>query len=338
VDWYLDGRDAASAVALRVEIGAYLRRHAAPGSDVDMSEVAVSELLANLPRHAPGPAWVSLTWTGERPVLEVRDLGPGFDLDVADVPSVDQTGGRGLFIASSFTHDLRAAARSSGGMVVRAELDVQRDPSPSYDPEPSPGHALPDLGEALPTGGFGRESFLRALVVQLAQAIERTGGPALAEEAVAQVGIDVGSQMEAEYRQAADVVGRLAPEQLTECYLRLKHAIDGRFHVIEVTDDRIVLGASRCPFGDVVQDDVGRVRRHRRQQPRRGDGRARGAHRGGRSGVSHRRAPGNGSGCTGGGAPLRGAPAGGRRRRLLTPGTADLSRPRKPAHRPPGRR
>lgn len=253
MDWYLDGRDAASAVALRVEIGAYLRRHAAPGSDVDMSEVAVSELLANLPRHAPGPAWVSLTWTGERPVLEVRDLGPGFDLEVADVPSVDQTGGRGLFIASSFTHDLRAAARSSGGMVVRAELDVQRDPSPSYDPEPSPGHALPDLGEALPTGGFGRESFLRALVVQLAQAIERTGGPALAEEAVAQVGIDVGSQMEAEYRQAADVVGRLAPEQLTECYLRLKHAIDGRFHVIEVTDDRIVLGASRCPFGDVVQ-------------------------------------------------------------------------------------
>lgn len=48
-------------------------------------------------------------------------------------------------------------------------------------------------------------------------------------------------------------MGRLDPEQLTECYLRLKHAIEGRFHVIEVTEDRIVLGASRCPFGDVVQ-------------------------------------------------------------------------------------
>lgn len=36
-------------------------RHADPTSDLDSAEVAVSELLSNLPRHAPGPAWVSLT-------------------------------------------------------------------------------------------------------------------------------------------------------------------------------------------------------------------------------------------------------------------------------------
>ena len=253
MDWYLDGRDMAAAVALRREIGAYLRRHGDPSSDFDVAEVAVSELISNLPRHAPGPAWVSLLWSGEAPVLEVRDLGPGFELEVDDPPSVDSTGGRGLFIASMFVRSLESAARDSGGMVVRAVLDVRRRESPSLDPEPSVGPRLPELSEALESGGFGKESFLRALVVQLAQAVERNGGPALAEAAVAQVGIDVGWQMELEYRAAGAVVDRLDPEQLAECYVRLKHAIDGEFYVIELTPDRIVLGARTCPFGDVVQ-------------------------------------------------------------------------------------
>jgi anti-sigma regulatory factor (Ser/Thr protein kinase) len=253
LDWYLDGRDIAAAVALRAEIGAYLRRHGNPDSDITGSEVVVSELLSNLPRHAPGPAWVSLTWGGESPVLEVRDLGPGFELDVSEVPPVDQTGGRGLFIASMFVRSLDTAARAAGGTVVRAVLDVTRGESPSYDPEPSTGTLLPGLDERLPGGGFGKEPFLRALVVQLAQAVERNGGPALAEACVAQVGIDVGSQMEAEYRAAAEIVDRLEPDRLAECFVRLKHAIDGEFFVIEVSDDRIVLGANTCPFGDVVR-------------------------------------------------------------------------------------
>lgn len=253
MDWYLDGSDVVAGVTLREEIGDYLRRHAAPGADVETSEIAVSELLANLAEHAPGPAWVSLTWPGERPILEVRDVGPGFELDVDALPAVDRTGGRGLFIASAFTADLTTASRSAGGTLVRAELDVRRDPSSTYDPAPTPGHHLPALHEAMPDGGFGRETFLRALVVQLAQAIERTGGPALAEAAVAQVAIDVGGQMEAEYRQASEVVDRMDPDQLAECYLRLKHAIEGEFHIIELTEDRIVLGATRCPFGEVVQ-------------------------------------------------------------------------------------
>ena len=253
MDWYLDGRDTAAAVALRGEIGAYLRRHGDPDSDMASAEIAVSELLSNLPRHAPGPAWASLTWSGEAPVLEVRDLGPGFTLDVGEVPPVDQTGGRGLFIASMLVQSLQTAARRSGGTVIRAVLDVRRPESPSYDPEPSVGSRLPDLDETLPDGAFGKESFLRALVVQLAQALERNGGPALAEACVAQVGIDVGAQMEAEYRIAAAVVDRLDPSQLADCFVRLKHAIDGEFFVIEATEDRIVLGARTCPFGDVVQ-------------------------------------------------------------------------------------
>lgn len=253
MDWYLDGDDVAATVALRMEIGDHLRRHADPSSDVDSAELVVSELLSNLPRHAPGPAWVSLTWSGASPVLEVRDLGPGFTLDVADVPPVDRTGGRGLYLVSVFVRSLEAAARRAGGTTVRVVLDVERPPAASFDPTPSRGSLLPTLEEALATGGFAKESFLRALVVQLAQAVERNGGPALAEECIAQVAIDVGSQMEAEYRFATDVVGRLEPAQLADCFVRLKHAIDGGFYVIELTPERIVLGNTQCPFGDVVR-------------------------------------------------------------------------------------
>ena len=59
--------------------------------------------------------------------------------------------------------------------------------------------------------------------------------------------------MEAEYRSARTVVGRMTPPQIADCYLRLKHAIDGEFFVIEASADRIVLGNTRCPFGDVVR-------------------------------------------------------------------------------------
>ena len=58
--------------------------------------------------------------------------------------------------------------------------------------------------------------------------------------------------MEEEFRLATEAVGRLSPEQLGECYVRLKHAIDGEFTVVEATPDRIVLENRQCPFGEAV--------------------------------------------------------------------------------------
>ena len=91
------------------------------------------------------------------------------------------------------------------------------------------------MDEARPEGGFGKESFLRAIVVQLSQAIETNHGPAAAEAAIAQVGTDVGWQIEEEFRLAEEVVGRMTPEQLGRCFVRLKHAIDGGFSVVEAS-------------------------------------------------------------------------------------------------------
>jgi predicted ArsR family transcriptional regulator len=59
--------------------------------------------------------------------------------------------------------------------------------------------------------------------------------------------------MEAEFRHAHGVDGRLTPEQLASCFVRLKRAIDGGFAVEEITDDHIVLVNDRCPFGEEVQ-------------------------------------------------------------------------------------
>ena len=253
MDWYVKASEPGSVHDLRREISAHLARHAADHADVTDAELAVGELLGNLVRHAAGPAWVSLNWAGSTVVIEATDLGPGFE--PADRPDPDPwaESGRGFLILDLLTDEVRARARAAGGSRVTIRLPLERRAEESLDPAPSSGHVLPDLSEAQDDGGFGKETFLRALVVQLAQSAERVSGPAHAERAVAQVGTDVGGQMEVEYRQAASIVGQMTPEQIADCFVRLKRAIDGGFRAVEVSPERIVLVNTACPFGEVVR-------------------------------------------------------------------------------------
>jgi anti-sigma regulatory factor (Ser/Thr protein kinase) len=268
VDWYLDGDDAYATSLLRHEISSYLRRHGEATSEFADAELVIAEVLGNAVRHAGGPVWVSLSWQETSPTLAVRDLGPGFDAtqleravaewsgegDVeSEVVGGMGEGGRGLFLITRLAPEVEARVRAEQGMSVTVTLPVRRAPVVSHEPLRRGSGALPSLGEARPEGAFGKESFLRALVVQLAQSVEFLHGPDAAEAAVAQVGTDVGGQMEAEFRRAAQVVGRMSPEQLGRCYVRLKHAIDGGFSVVEADEERIVLANDRCPFGDVVK-------------------------------------------------------------------------------------
>jgi anti-sigma regulatory factor (Ser/Thr protein kinase) len=273
VDWYLDRRELVGD--LRRELGQYLERHAVPGSadEITDAELIVSEAVGNAIRHTGGPVWVSLSWATELPVLQVYDIGPGFDgagltsapripPPVADPDGPDDEltaldemmadSGRGLLIIQALAPEVSASVRANAGMVVSITLPVPRRTTATFDPPRQPTNALPALEEAQPTGGFGKESFLRAIVVQLSQAVEANHGPDAAEAAVAQVGADVGGQMEEEFRLAEDVVGAMTPEQLGRCFVRLKHAIDGGFSVVEATPERIVLENTRCPFGETV--------------------------------------------------------------------------------------
>jgi anti-sigma regulatory factor (Ser/Thr protein kinase)/predicted ArsR family transcriptional regulator len=253
LDWYVEPGKIDAVPDLRHAVRRYLERHAEPGGDVDGAEVVFSEILTNALRHASGPAWVTLDWSAARPVLTVRDLGPGFDLDrVSRVPP-SASGGVGLRIVSHLTDELRVATRAAGGAEVTATLPVRRDVERSFDPPRHGTAMLPALEEANERGEFDKVSFLRALVVQLAQTVDAEHGPSAAEAAVAQVGIDVGGQIEEAYRRARGVTERLTPEQMGDLYVRLKRAIEGDFFVIEANEERVVLGNRACPFGPVVR-------------------------------------------------------------------------------------
>lgn len=267
MDWYLDRRELVGD--LRRELSRYLRRHAAPGSDdaIADAELIVSEAVSNAIRHTDGPVWVSLSWAAELPVLRVYDIGPGFDaravgaapvasastaLLATDPDAVLTDSGRGLFIIQALAPEVSASVRANAGMVVSVTLPVPRLATATHDPPRRRTNVLPALAETQPDGGFGKESFLRALVVQLSQTVEANHGPEAAEAAVAQVGTDIGGQMEQEFRLAQGVVGAMTPEQLGHCFVRLKHAIDGGFTVVEATTERIVLENTACPFGASV--------------------------------------------------------------------------------------
>ena len=258
MEWALTGTGAEAVGALRREVVAYLRRHAEPDSDFAAAEIVVAELLNNACEHAPGPAWVRASWVGERPRLEVHDLGPGFTLD----PEVARPRGeraRGLFLVSAIADDVAVAAKPRGGSRMTVTLPVRRRVQASHDP-PRRSGALPALEEAREDGTFGKEPFLRALTVELAEVMEAREGPDVAEAVVAQVGANVGGRMEEAYRAARGVADRLSPEQIADLYVRLKGAMGGSFYVISADEEKIVLGNRNCPFGPVVQRQPGLCR------------------------------------------------------------------------------
>ena len=220
MDWYLPENTPEALPLLRRELVAYLRRHGEPESDFDAAELLVAESVGNAVRHTAGPVWVSLTWRGTNPLMSVYDLGPGLDqtsdtepaslpelslvavashLGGGDVglegpgagpvdPEALPESGRGLYIMQALAPRLESRARAGDGLVVSITLPVSRPAAVDHDPPRSGAAALPMLEESLPGGAFGKESFLRALVVQLAQVIEVQHGQDAADAAVAQVG------------------------------------------------------------------------------------------------------------------------------------------------------
>ena len=254
MEWAVDGHSAAAIAALRREIAAYLGRHAEPDSDLAGAEIVIAELLSNAFEHAPGPAWVRVIWDTEHPRLEVHDLGPGFVLD-PHLPEPASERGRGLFIVNAIANDLARNDKVAGGSMVSATLPVRRRTERSHDRPRRTTGALPPPEEAEPDGTFGKEAFLRALVVEMAQTVEADQGPDVAASTVAQVGADVGGRMEDAYRAARGIAGRLSPDQIADLYVRLKGAIGGDFYVIHADEQRIVLGNRRCPFGAAVRGE-----------------------------------------------------------------------------------
>lgn len=203
--------------------------------------------------HTDGPVWVTLDWGGVNPVMTVQDLGEGFSLEDRQMPAADSLGGgRGLMIATHLTRQLDVAAKGAGGSCVTAVLDVARHPTGDHDFAPSPTQRLPLASEAN-DGLFDRDGFLRALIVELAKAVEYDHGPDAAEAAVAQLGASVGGRMEQAYRLDRDLEGPLNHQEMAQFYVELKQALGGDFYVVDADERRIVLGNRACPFGEAVR-------------------------------------------------------------------------------------
>lgn len=96
-----------------------------------------------------------------------------------------------------------------------------------------------------------RDVFLREMVRALSLSLENVIGLEDASGYLSLVGQVMGEQIDEQYRSALQVE-RLSREQVADVLVDLKKRIKGDFYVIEESDEKLVLGNRRCPFGDKV--------------------------------------------------------------------------------------
>ena len=96
-----------------------------------------------------------------------------------------------------------------------------------------------------------RDRFLRTLLRELAGTLQAVVGLEEASGFVSVVGQNMGLEMNRDYRAALGEA-RLDREQVAAVLVDLKARIQGDFHVVEQTDDAIVLGNRACPFAKKV--------------------------------------------------------------------------------------
>lgn len=126
VRWAFRADDASAAHDARTALLTYLRARGDEDSDFAAAEIIFGELVGNVVKHAPGPITIELLWDAEAPTLRILDKGPGFEL-APSLPSDPMSeGGRGLFLASAFAHDLFVVRDPEGGSRVSATLPIRR--------------------------------------------------------------------------------------------------------------------------------------------------------------------------------------------------------------------
>ena len=110
---------------------------------------------------------------------------------------------------------------------------------------------MPDMAQL--DVALERDIFLRRLLRELAGSLQDVIGLDEASGYVSVVGAALGEHIDGAYRRALNV-DRLSREQVADVLVDLKRRIEGKFYVIEQTEDRIVLGNAACPFGELVRD------------------------------------------------------------------------------------
>ncbi|MBN9654175.1 Fis family transcriptional regulator [Halobacillus sp. GSS1] len=92
--------------------------------------------------------------------------------------------------------------------------------------------------------------FLSKLIAQYAHLHSRTVG-SKAEEYIRQLGIKTGEWLESFYSEKGQ---EWTPDQYARVIVDLKNSIGGHFEISEVHEDRVIVKATACPFGEAVHD------------------------------------------------------------------------------------
>ncbi|AFZ28173.1 hypothetical protein Cylst_6209 [Cylindrospermum stagnale PCC 7417] len=96
-----------------------------------------------------------------------------------------------------------------------------------------------------------RDIFLRTLIRELSGTLQDVVGLEEASGFISVVGESMGRQINQDYKSALEV-SNLSLEQVADVIVDLKKRIQGDFYVIEQSDEKIIFGNRRCPFGEKV--------------------------------------------------------------------------------------
>ena len=93
--------------------------------------------------------------------------------------------------------------------------------------------------------------FMKELLRELAGVLEDAVGIEEAEGFISLVGGRIGQQMDSEYKAVMNK-SELDVEHISQVLVDLKARIDGGFSVESLSEEKIVLVNTRCPFGEFV--------------------------------------------------------------------------------------
>lgn len=126
--WSAQIPGAARSQGVRAACREYLVRYAVADDEaLANAELIIAELVANVERHAPGPASFHLDWNGRHPRLMVMDRGPGFAAEPATtLENPWSESGRGLAIVALLAVEYHFGNRIDGGGYVCVVLPVER--------------------------------------------------------------------------------------------------------------------------------------------------------------------------------------------------------------------
>jgi anti-sigma regulatory factor (Ser/Thr protein kinase) len=118
MQWTTDARSERAARRVKRALLWQLGEMTDGDADLTSAELVINELLANVARHTPGPAEVTLEWHNEQATIRITDRGRAFTPPdgTAQIDLLAESG-RGLFLVRCVAHDLRVERTSSGNRV-----------------------------------------------------------------------------------------------------------------------------------------------------------------------------------------------------------------------------